>query len=183
MFALGIEFSLKELARVKAVALLGTVTQMALTMAAGIGLGAVLGWPLAQSLFVGGIIAISSSMVILKTLLDRGEVTSAHGRMLLDMLIVQDLAVVVLIVLLPQLAAVAGTALAGLALTLGKALAFIAATLLLREAHRLNFSASGARYDLRWASQSDQGTIPRSGLGSSSSIVRYSSRWPSGSRK
>ena len=131
MFALGIEFSLKELARVKAVALLGTVTQVALTMAAGIGLGAVLGWPLAQSLFVGGIIAISSTMVILKTLLDRGEVTSAHGRMLLGMLIVQDLAVVVLIVLLPQLAAGAGTALAGLALTLGKAVAFIAATLLL----------------------------------------------------
>src|SRR5436305_8629478 len=70
MFALGIEFSHKDLARVKNVALLGTAVQMALTMAAGLGLGPILGWPFAQSLFFGGIIAISSTMVILKTLLD-----------------------------------------------------------------------------------------------------------------
>ena len=131
MFALGIEFSLKDLARVKNVALLGTAVQMALTMAAGLGLGAVLGWPFAQSLFFGGIIAISSTMVILKTLLDRGEVAAAHGRILLGMLIVQDLAAVVLIVLLPQLAAGAHAALSDLALTLVKAVAFIAATLVL----------------------------------------------------
>src|SRR5919199_913810 len=117
MFALGIEFSLKELVRIKGVALAGTAVQMALIMAAGVGLGTVLGWPFAQSLFFGGIISISSTMVILKTLLDRGEVAAAHGR--------------ILIVLLPQLAVGAHAAPSGLALTLVKAVAFIAATLVL----------------------------------------------------
>ena len=82
MFALGVEFSLKELARVKAVALGGTALQVLLLMAAGLGLGAALGWPFGQALFFGGILAISSTMVILKTLLDRGEVGSRHGRKL-----------------------------------------------------------------------------------------------------
>jgi CPA2 family monovalent cation:H+ antiporter-2 len=131
MFALGIEFSLKELVRIKGVALLGTAVQMALTMAAGLGLGAVLGWPGAQSLFFGGIISISSTMVILKALLDRGEVATMHGRTLLGVLIVQDLAAVVLIVLLPQLAAGTHAPLSDLALTLVKAVAFIAATVVL----------------------------------------------------
>ena len=79
MFALGIEFSLKELARVRSVALIGTAIQIVLLIASGLVLGAALGWPLAQSLFFGGIISISSTMVILKTLLDRGEVASAMG--------------------------------------------------------------------------------------------------------
>ncbi len=131
MFALGIEFSLKELARVRGVALVGTGAQVLLTIAAGVGLGAFLGWPLPQGLFFGGVIAISSTMVILKTLLDRGEVAAGHGRVLLGMLIVQDLAVVVLIVLLPRLAAGAGAAVDDLALTLVKAVVFIGATLFL----------------------------------------------------
>src|SRR5205823_3055859 len=66
-----------------------------------------------------------------KTLLDRGEVATAHGRTLLGMLIVQDLAAVVLIVLLAQLTAGAHAALSDLALTLVKAVAFIAATVVL----------------------------------------------------
>jgi len=70
-------------------------------------------------------------MVILKTLLDRGELASGHGRILLGMLIVQDLAVVVLIVLLPALATGGDTALYDLAWTLARAVAFIAATLFL----------------------------------------------------
>ncbi len=131
MFALGVEFSLRELARVKGVALVGTTVQVLLTMAAGAGLGAILGWPLDQSLFFGGIIAISSTMVILKTLLDRGEVAASHGRILLGMLIVQDLAVVVLIVLLPKLTAGSETALYDLVLTALKAVTFIGATLFL----------------------------------------------------
>ena len=131
MFALGIEFSLKELARVRAVALGGTALQVLLIVATGLGLGALLGWPFRQGLFFGGIIAISSTMVILKTLLDRGEVRSLHGRVLLGMLIVQDLVAVLLIVLLPVASGAAGAALGDVALTLAKGGAFIAATLFL----------------------------------------------------
>jgi len=130
MFALGIEFSLKELARVKGVALTGTVIQVLLTVGAGAALGHFLGWPRARGLFIGGIIAISSTMVVLKALLDRGEVASTHGRALLGLLIAQDLAAVVLIVLLPKLAD-GGDAAIELFLTLLRAVAFIGVALFL----------------------------------------------------
>ncbi len=131
MFALGIEFSLKELARVRGIAIVGTLIQVALTMLAGIGLGAALGWPFQQGLFFGGVIAIASTMVILKTLLDRGEVASAQGRVLLGMLVVQDLVVVLLITTLPQLAGGNGIDVAELARTFLTAAAFIGGTVVL----------------------------------------------------
>ena len=131
MFALGIEFSLKELARVRGVAVLGTALQVALTMAAGGGLGVVLGWPFQQGLFFGGVMAIASTIVILKTLLDRGEIAAAHGRVLLGMLVVQDLIVVLLITLLPQLADGGGIAFAEIVRTFAIAFAFIVGTVIL----------------------------------------------------
>jgi CPA2 family monovalent cation:H+ antiporter-2 len=131
MFALGIEFSLRELARVRNVALVGTTLQILLTMGAGVGLGLALGWPFGQGLFFGGIIAISSTMVVLKMLLDRGDVAAPHGQVLLGMLIVQDLATVVLIVVLPRLASGSGIDPLDLLITLGKAAGFIATTLFL----------------------------------------------------
>jgi CPA2 family monovalent cation:H+ antiporter-2 len=131
MFALGIEFSLGELARVRNVAVGGTTLQVLLTLGAGLVLGLVLGWPFGQALFFGGVIAISSTMVILKTLLERDEVAAPHGRVLLGMLIVQDLAAVLLIVVLPRLAGGSAVDVVDLGLTLGKAGAFIGATLFL----------------------------------------------------
>jgi CPA2 family monovalent cation:H+ antiporter-2 len=100
-------------------------------MGAGLGLGSLLGWPAGQSLFFGGVIAISSTMVILKTLLDRREVGAAHGRVLLSMLIVQDVIAVLLMVLLPKLASGAETGLGDLGRTLAVAAAFIAAVMIL----------------------------------------------------
>ena len=132
MFALGIEFSLKDLLRAKGIAVVGTMIQMALLIAVGVGLGALLKWPFAQGLFFGGVISVSSTTVILKTLLDRGEVASHHGRALLNMLIVQDLFVVILIVLLPQVTTASGqNLLAVVALALLKTILFIFATIFL----------------------------------------------------
>src|SRR5687767_9652798 len=131
MFALGIEFSLKELARMKGPAIVGTVVQVTLLIAAGTGLGMLLGWPIESSIFFGGVICVSSTMVILKNLMNRGEVSSNHGRLLLAMLIVQDLAVVVLILTLPKLAGGAGGAALDLLFILIKALVFIGITLFL----------------------------------------------------
>ena len=103
MFMLGIEFSLKDLARAGAAAIAGTLLQILFLIAAGFGIGQLMGWEWQASLFFGGVICISSTMVILKTLMERGEVLAPHGRLLLAMLIVQDLAVVFLILLLPRL--------------------------------------------------------------------------------
>jgi CPA2 family monovalent cation:H+ antiporter-2 len=100
-------------------------------MAAGTALGVALGWPLVRGIFFGGIISVSSTMVILKNLMSRGELASNHGRLLLGMLIVQDLAVVVLILFLPKLAGDINAAAVELLWVLLKALLFIAATLFL----------------------------------------------------
>lgn len=103
MFGLGVAFSLKDLARMRAIATFGTIIQVVLTIAGGIAAGLMLGWGLMQGMFFGAALVASSSMVILKTLLDRGEIASGHGRLLLSMSIVQDLIVVVLVVALPKL--------------------------------------------------------------------------------
>ena len=103
MFGLGVAFSLKDLARVRNIATFGTIIQVALTIGGGMAAGYLLGWSSMQGVFFGAALAASSSMVILKTLLDRGEIASGHGRLLLSMSIVQDLIVVVLIVVLPKI--------------------------------------------------------------------------------
>ena len=107
MFALGVSFSVKELNRVGRVALWATALQVALTIGGGLLVFSL--WQTnGEGLFIGCALAASSSMVMLKTLLDRGEAASAHGRLLLSMAIVQDLLIVLLIVLLPLFGQQAG---------------------------------------------------------------------------
>ena len=105
MFALGIAFSLRDLARVGRVAIGGTLLQVLLTIGGGWLVGRLFGLPAGEALYLGAILVASSSMVILKSLLDRGEIASSHGRLLLSMSIVQDLVVVVLVAVLPQVVA------------------------------------------------------------------------------
>lgn len=103
LFALGIEFSFRELRPVRTIALLGTPLQMGCTMAYGAGLGWLLGWPWIPSLWLGALMALSSTMVILKTLMSRGLLGTLSSRVMIGMLLVQDLAVVPLMIILPQL--------------------------------------------------------------------------------
>lgn len=103
LFALGLEFSLKELKPVRHIALIGTPIQILLTMALGFGIGQMLGWNWAVSVWFGGMIALSSTMVTLKTLMSQGRLGTLSSRVMIGMLIVQDLAVVPLMIILPQL--------------------------------------------------------------------------------
>jgi CPA2 family monovalent cation:H+ antiporter-2 len=103
LFALGIEFSLKELRPVRAVALLGTSIQLLVTMAAAAGLGLLLDWPWTDAVWFGGCVSLSSTMVILKTLQAQGRLGTLSSRVMIGMLLVQDLAVVPLLILLPKL--------------------------------------------------------------------------------
>jgi CPA2 family monovalent cation:H+ antiporter-2 len=103
LFALGLEFSFAKLRRVRDIAFLGTPIQLLLTIMAGMGMGVLLGWTLYQSLWWGALIALSSTMVILKTLMAQGRLGSLGGRIMLAMLIVQDLAVVPMLIVLPVL--------------------------------------------------------------------------------
>jgi CPA2 family monovalent cation:H+ antiporter-2 len=103
LFALGLEFSLKDLQPVRKVALIGTPIQMALTIILGLAIGAGLGWDWKSSLWLGALISLSSTMVTLKTLMNQGFLGTLSSKVMIGMLIVQDLAVIPLMVILPQL--------------------------------------------------------------------------------
>jgi CPA2 family monovalent cation:H+ antiporter-2 len=103
LFALGLEFSLKDLKPVKEVALIGTPIQIVLTMGLGIGIGHLMGWNWKPSLWLGALISVSSTMVILKTLMNQGWLGTLSSKVMIGMLIVQDLAVIPMMIILPQL--------------------------------------------------------------------------------
>jgi monovalent cation:H+ antiporter-2, CPA2 family len=103
LFAIGLHFSLGDLAPVRRVALAGTAVQMALTVAFGYGLGRLLGFGWQEAVWFGALLSVSSTAVVLKTLSEQGVMDTLSSRVIVGMLIVQDLAVVPLIVLLPEL--------------------------------------------------------------------------------
>jgi len=131
MFVLGVEFKLGQLGPLRAVALVGTTIQVSVIALTGFALGRAMGWSVHAALYLGGILSISSTMVILKTLLERGELNETHGRLMLAMLIVQDLLVVVMIVTLAALHAPGQNQFAALGMALAKASVFVAATVML----------------------------------------------------
>lgn len=103
LFAIGLEFSLKELKPVRNIALIGTPIQIILTTIYGIGIGKFLLLDWVSSVWLGTLISISSTMVILKTLMNQGRMGTLSSRVMIGMLIVQDLAVVPMMIILPQL--------------------------------------------------------------------------------
>ena len=103
LFALGIEFSLKELRPVRNVAVFGGAIQILLTVGVGAGAGLLLGWPWTDAVWFGGCVSLSSTMVILKTLQSQGRLGTLSSRVMIGILLVQDLAVVPLLILLPKL--------------------------------------------------------------------------------
>src|SRR5215210_419873 len=130
LFTIGLHFSLGELAPVRRIALLGTPLQMLLTIAFGYGAGRLLlnlAW--VESVWLGALISLSSTAVVLKTLGEQGVLGTLSARVMIGMLIVQDLAIVVLLTVLPVLENVK-EGLPELGLAVLKAAAFIAAMLI-----------------------------------------------------
>jgi CPA2 family monovalent cation:H+ antiporter-2 len=103
LFSLGLELSFRDLAPVRAVALGGATIQIGLTMALGGGLAIALGWDAPSALWFGALISLSSTMVALKTIQAQGRLGTLSSRVMLGVLVVQDLAVVPLMILLPEL--------------------------------------------------------------------------------
>src|SRR5256886_10338719 len=118
MFTIGVEFSVEELLRVRKVALLGAPAGIALVALLTIPVGKLLGWTLVQSLVAGAAISVASTMVLLKFLLERGELATLYGRVVVGITLAEDLAVVAMTVLIPALAPPGGDA----AARLGRAL-------------------------------------------------------------
>ena len=103
LFALGLEFSLKDLQPVRHMALIGTVIQMILTVAFGFAVGQLLNLDWLPSLWLGAIIATSNTIVILKTMDSRGLLGTLSSRIMIGILMVQDLSAIPLLIILPQL--------------------------------------------------------------------------------
>jgi CPA2 family monovalent cation:H+ antiporter-2 len=135
MFAVGLHFSLKDLLSVRAIALPGAIAQIAVATLLGIALGLLLGWDIQAGLVFGLALSVASTVVLVRALQERRIIDSERGRIAVGWLIVEDLAMVLALVLLPAVAAAEqsgaslGGLLAALALTLFKVSAFVAAML------------------------------------------------------
>jgi CPA2 family monovalent cation:H+ antiporter-2 len=104
LFALGLEVSFRDLAAVRRIALIGGPLQIALTALLGYGIGrGVLGWQTTHAIWFGAMISLSSTMVVLKTLMAQGVSGTLASRVMIGMLIVQDLAVAPMLIVLPKL--------------------------------------------------------------------------------
>lgn len=126
LFAIGLEFSIKELLKMGKIAIFGGILQISLTAAAGFGLGKLIGLETAGAIFFGFIISLSSTMVVLKLLIERGELDTIHGRIMLGILLVQDLAVVPIMVTMQAVSGGEGTLWISLGIAIAKAAGFIA---------------------------------------------------------
>ena len=125
MFSLGAEFSLGELRQLGRIATIGGPLQIFGTRVLGPLVGPLLGLSLLQSLLLGAMLALSSTVVALKVLMARGELQAPHGRVALGILLAQDLAVVPMVVVLPALAGGGDRLLVELALAAAKAAAVL----------------------------------------------------------
>ena len=121
MFSIGVEFSIKDLMRVKWVALGGGT--LGILMSIGLALLAswVAGWTLMQGIVVGATISVASTMVMARLLTDRGALTTTYGTVMIGITLVEDLAVVFMTVILPVFNGPAEGRLQKIAWTLGKA--------------------------------------------------------------
>jgi len=132
MFTLGLEISIAQLREVGRIGVWGGITQIAATLALGLIAGYFLfRWPLSQAVLFGLIISLSSTAVCLKILMERGELVSVHGRIMIAILIVQDIGVVVMMVVIPLMSGMTENIPLTLAIAAGKALLFIGLAIIL----------------------------------------------------
>ncbi|MBB2670555.1 UNVERIFIED_ORG: CPA2 family monovalent cation:H+ antiporter-2 [Rhizobium esperanzae] len=108
MFGVGLHFSLKDLMSVRGIALPGAIAQIAFATLLGWGLGAMMGWPTGGSLVFGLALSVASTVVLLKALQERRLVETERGRIAVGWLIVEDLAMVLALVLIPAAAGIGG---------------------------------------------------------------------------
>jgi CPA2 family monovalent cation:H+ antiporter-2 len=137
MFGVGLHFSLKDLLSVRAIAIPGAVVQIASATLLGMGLAWLMGWSIGGGIVFGLALSVASTVVLLRALQERRLVQTERGHIAVGWLIVEDLAMVLTLVLLPAFAEATSSASAdlesiviSLGLTLGKVLAFVAVMLI-----------------------------------------------------
>lgn len=109
LFTIGIEFSLEKLARIRRLIFVGGSLQVGLVLAIVTGIMMALGVGWQAAVFTGCLVALSSTAIVMKLLMNRGETNSEGGQGALGILIFQDLAVVAMVLLVPMLGGAGGT--------------------------------------------------------------------------
>jgi CPA2 family monovalent cation:H+ antiporter-2 len=107
MFGVGLHFSLDDLLSVRRIALPGAIVQMVVATAMGAAVATWWGWPVPAAIIFGLALSVASTVVLLKALESKGIVESVNGRIAIGWLVVEDLAMVIVLVLLPPLAGMA----------------------------------------------------------------------------
>jgi len=108
MFGVGLHFSLKDLLSVRGIAVPGAIVQIGFATLLGWGPGALMGWPTGGSLVFGLALSVASTVVLLKALQERRLVETERGKIAVGWLIVEDLAMVLALVLIPAAASIGG---------------------------------------------------------------------------
>ena len=150
LFTVGLEFPLGELRRLGRILTVGGGLQVGLTTVATATLAAAWGVGTSKAIFLGFLVALSSTAIVLQGLTERGEVDAPHGRLIVGMLLFQDLCVVPMILLVPALAGQGGGA-ASIARVLATAVLVVAAVLILARwvvPRALHFVAAARGRDL-----------------------------------
>ncbi len=140
MFGVGLHFSLKDLMAVRKIAIPGAIVQIAAATVMGLGLAVALGWSVGAGVVFGLALSVASTVVLLRALQERRLIETGRGKIAVGWLIVEDLAMVLALVLLPALSGVlggvapehgsnsgmGGGVLLAFAVTIGKVVAFVA---------------------------------------------------------
>src|SRR5688572_26917262 len=127
LFTIGLEFSLRRLLDMKRLVLLGGGLQVTFTVLAVMAIAYLLGRPLNQAIFFGFLFALSSTAIVLKSYIDSAEIDAPHGRAGVGILLFQDLSIVPMMLMVPILSGTGGVSVGRISITLGIALATIAA--------------------------------------------------------
>jgi monovalent cation:H+ antiporter-2, CPA2 family len=131
LFSLGLEMSFRDLQPVRRIALIGGPIQIVVTAAAfGAAGHHLLGLPVTEGIWFGAMVSLSSTVVVLKTLSAAGMTSTLASRVMIGLLVVQDLAVVPMVVVLPQLGQLDGLP-GRLARAIGLAAVFLAAVVVI----------------------------------------------------
>lgn len=108
LFSIGLEFSFKRLLEIKRYFLIGGGLQVLFTALIGLAIGLFFGRPLGESIFLGCLLSLSSTAIVLKALESHDETDSPHGRLSIGVLIFQDIAAVPMVLLVPVLGEAGG---------------------------------------------------------------------------
>ena len=125
MYSIGVEFSVRDLLQVRWVSLVGGPLGILAVIGLALGGGSPMGWSTLQSVSIGAVVSLSSTVVLTRVLTDRAELHSEQGRVMVGITLVNDLVFVVMTVLLPSLGSMSSSWPLEVGLAFGKALAIL----------------------------------------------------------